>query len=209
MPPRRADGHGHIGDVQLAWMESELRASAAAGEQVILIMHQLLVPPLRADGTLPPNVDWRQDFVDNRLDVLRALRPHSHVRLSLHGHVHANTLASQGGVVFVTVASAAEFPMEWREVIVLPCELRLRPRALPLPPALVERSRLRETRGVNDVKRGLNAIGGGYEGATFDAVLPACPRTAARRLASAAAEDEGDEGDAPGAEAWEYDAAER
>ena len=84
-----------------------------------------------------------------------------------------------------------------------------RPRALPLPPALVERSRARETRGVNDVKRGLNAIGGGYEGATFDAVLPACPRAAARRLASAAAEEEGDEGDAPGAEAWEYDAAER
>ena len=78
-----------------------------------------------------------------------------------------------------------------------------------LAPALVERSRLRETRGVNDVKRGLNAIGGGYEGATFDAVLPACPRAAARRLASAAAEEEGDEGDAPGAEAWEYDAAER
>ena len=111
MLTRCADGHGHIGDAQLAWMESELRASAAAGEQVLLIMHQLLVPPLRADGTLPPNVDWRQDFVDNRLDVLRALRPHSHVRLSLHGHVHANTLASQGGVVFVTVASAAEFPI--------------------------------------------------------------------------------------------------
>ena len=73
MLTRCADGHGHIGDAQLAWMESELRASAAAGEQVLLIMHQLLVPPLRADGTLPPNVDWRQDFVDNRLDVLRAL----------------------------------------------------------------------------------------------------------------------------------------
>ena len=48
------------------------------------------------------------------------------MRLSLHGHVHANTLATQHGIAFASGASAGEFPMQWREVHVLPCEVRLR-----------------------------------------------------------------------------------
>ena len=40
------DGHGHIGEAQLAWLASQLEQSAAASEQVILVMHQLLVSPV-------------------------------------------------------------------------------------------------------------------------------------------------------------------
>ena len=66
-----------------------------------------------------------QDFIDNREEVLALLARYDHVRLSLHGHVHANSIATRGGVVFVTTASAAEYPMHWREVSVYECEERL------------------------------------------------------------------------------------
>jgi hypothetical protein len=94
-----------------------------------------------------------QDFIDNRHEVLRLLRQHPHVRLALHGHVHANTLATQHGIAFASGASAGEFPMQWREVHVLPCEVRLRAHELGLP-QLLDKSRRRETRGVNEGKAG-------------------------------------------------------
>ena len=82
------------------------------------------------------------------LQVLRLLKKHPHVRLSLHAHVHANTLTVRHGVVFASSASAAEFPMQWREVHVLPCEVRLRARSLGLP-LLLDKSARRESRGGN------------------------------------------------------------
>jgi len=150
---RDTDGHGHIGQTQLQWLQAQLRDSAEAAEQVVLVMHQLLAEPLGGDGALPRFLDRRQDFVDNRLEVLRVLKQHSHVRLSLHGHVHANTLTVQHGIVFASSASVGEFPMQWREVHVLPCEIRLRARPLGMP-ALLQKSARRETRGVNDGKEG-------------------------------------------------------
>ena len=95
-----------------------------------------------------------QDFIDNREEVLALLARYDHVRLSLHGHVHANSIATRGGVVFVTTASAAEYPMHWREVRVRPCEVELRTHALDLPEVL-QKSRERDTRnGRNAAKLG-------------------------------------------------------
>lgn len=148
-----SDGHGHVGQTQLQWLQAQLRDAAEAAEQVLLVMHQLLVEPLGGDGALPRFLDRRQDFVDNRLEVLAVLEQHGNVRLSLHGHVHANSLTVQHGIVFASSASIGEFPMQWREVHVLPCEIRLRARPLGMP-ALLEKSARRETRGVNDGKEG-------------------------------------------------------
>ena len=94
-----------------------------------------------------------QDFIDNREEVLALLARYDHVRLSLHGHVHANTLTTRHGIAFVTNAAAGEYPMQWREVHVLPCEVRLRAHELGLP-QLLDKSRRRETRGVNEGKAG-------------------------------------------------------
>ena len=86
------DGHGHIGEAQLAWLAAQLDESAAASEQVVLVMHQLLVSPVEEgpegedDAPLPGWLDWRGDFIDNREEVLALLRRHSHVRRSLHAH---------------------------------------------------------------------------------------------------------------------------
>ena len=132
------------------------------------------------------------DLVENAHEVLAVLRRHApRVRLSLHGHVHANSLTTrvrvlvsiprpldsstallptplahpevagaryppQGGVPFVTTSAASEFPMMWREVIVRRCELELRTHALELP-ELLGKSARRDTRGVNDAKRGGDA----------------------------------------------------
>ena len=212
------DGHGHIGEAQLAWLAVQLEQSAAASEQVILVMHQLLVAPVdgsaqeeggeqgdegyreegsyredgsywdhiyparararrmraqedggaqegggeqeeegeqeEGEGALPSWLGWRGDFIDNRVEVLGLLARHSHVRLSFHGHVHANTLTTRHGVAFVTSAAASEYPMQWREVSVRPCELQIHARSIDAP-ALREKSRLRDTRaGRNEIKVG-------------------------------------------------------
>ena len=212
------DGHGHIGEAQLAWLAVQLEQSAAASEQVILVMHQLLVAPVdgsaqeeggeqgdesdredegyredgsywdhiyparararrrraqedggaqegggeqeeegeqeEGEGALPSWLGWRGDFIDNRVEVLGLLARHSHVRLSFHGHVHANTLTTRHGVAFVTSAAASEYPMQWREVSVRPCELQIHARSIDAP-ALREKSRLRDTRGGrNEIKAG-------------------------------------------------------
>ena len=76
------------------------------------------------------------------------------MRLSLHGHVHANTLTTRHGIAFVTNAAAGEYPMQWREVAVSPCELQIRTRSLQAP-ALLEKSRQRDTRpNRNEIKAG-------------------------------------------------------
>lgn len=144
-----SDGRGHIGATQLGWLRAQLDASAAARQSVILVMHQLLVQP-PGDGWVDPT----QDFIDNREEVLALLARYDHVRLSLHGHVHANSIATRGGVVFVTTASAAEYPMHWREVSVYECEVRLTTHAVDAPLQRV-RSRDADPRlGRNDIKLG-------------------------------------------------------
>ena len=131
-------------------MGAQLTAAAEAGENVALISHQLLVEPITpgAAGTLPAFLNLQQDFVDNRHEVLRLLKKHPHVRLSLHAYAHANTLTMRHGIVFVSSASASEYPMQWREVQMLPCEVRLRTRPLHLP-LLLDKSARRESRGAN------------------------------------------------------------
>ncbi|KAL1523866.1 hypothetical protein AB1Y20_018785 [Prymnesium parvum] len=139
------NGHGHIGEAQLAWLDKELQSSAARQEQVILVMHQLLVEPVNAVGA---TVDWiiaAEDLVDNRDQVLEVLSRYHHIVLSLHGHVHANSLATRHGIAFISTASAGEYPMHWREIQVRACEIELRTRALNLP-ALLEKSRGRDNR---------------------------------------------------------------
>ena len=111
--------------------------------------------PGRVPGAAPqPSLLGSQDFIDNRLEVLKLLARYEHVRLSLHGHVHANSLTTQHGIVFVSTAAAGEFPMQWREVALHECEIRLATHTLRLP-SLREKSRARETReGLNDLKLG-------------------------------------------------------
>ena len=142
------DGHGHIGATQLAWLDSELKAAAAAHQQVALLMHQLLVEPVDeyGGGGAPEWLDRRGDLVDNAAEVLALIARHPHVRLSFHGHVHANTLTVRGPTAFVSLASAGEWPMQWREARLFGCEAELRTHQLAMP-ALLERSRLRDTRG--------------------------------------------------------------
>lgn len=90
------------------------------------------------------------------LQVLAILRRFAHVRLSLHGHVHANSLTARAGIAFVSTASADEYPMQWREVIVRQCEIELRMHSLVLPGLLDESARREAGRGAgrNEAKRG-------------------------------------------------------
>ena len=93
--------------------------------------------------------------------VLALLRRFSHVRLSFHGHVHANSVTVRAGVAFVTTASVDEYPMTWREVLVRRCEVELRTHTLQLA-HLIEKSAQREAgRGDPDsrnaAKRGAQA----------------------------------------------------
>jgi 3',5'-cyclic AMP phosphodiesterase CpdA len=166
---RDSDGHGRIGAAQLEWLRGELEDAALTSEQVILVMHQLLVDPSSGQptsgsamdghpsGAPPPAGSWvegMQDFVSNRAEVLSLLFKFNHVRLSLHGHVHANSVVTRHGVRFVTTASAIEFPMHWREVEVHQCELRLTTHAVNVPRQR-DRSRQADRReGRNDLKLG-------------------------------------------------------
>ena len=76
------------------------------------------------------------------------------MRLSLHAHVHANSLTTQNGVPFISTAAAGEYPMQWREVSVYPCEVRIATHDIEAA-ALRDRSSQRDTRdGRNDIKLG-------------------------------------------------------
>ena len=111
------DGHGQIGEVQLRWLDEQLGTAAAAREHVVLAMHQLLVDPsehaaqlwssARRKGSSNGGDSWlgpvaapswigEGDLIrpSDREAVLHLLRRHAGVvKLSLHGHIHANTLA--------------------------------------------------------------------------------------------------------------------
>ena len=171
------DGHGHIGSAQLRWLEGELQAASHVRQYVVLMMHQLLVDPTEprfpsksqrkgsraawADGGMLEPVagpDWiaTGDMIDNRQEVLELLARHPGVvKLSLHGHVHANTLAHASGVTFATLSSTSEYPMQWHELQLDECEARLLQRPLALP----DERRLSENRdtrlGRNRIKLGL------------------------------------------------------
>ena len=95
--------------------------------------------------------------------VLNLLSRYPHVRLSLHGHVHANSLTTHGGIAFVTTSSASEYPMQWREVIVRECEIEMRTRALPVPSDTLAMSRRRETGRGDPDERNRAKVGGALE----------------------------------------------
>ena len=59
------------------------------------------------------------------------------VALSLHGHVHANTLTWWHGIPFVTLASTTEYPLQWHELRLWPCVAKptAAAAAVPLPPS--------------------------------------------------------------------------
>ena len=178
------DGHGHIGRVQLSWLEAELQSAERQRQHVILCMHQLLIDPSGADTAeerrtryalrskrransiaLDPTADmhgggpsWigEGDMIDNRASVLEVLsRYASVVRLSLHGHVHANTRALWRGIEFISLASTTEYPMEWFELRLSDCTAHLLPRPVEGVDEWRDESLQRETRPRrNDIKRG-------------------------------------------------------
>ncbi len=49
------------------------RPPANLGEQVILVMHQLLLEPTDAEGTVAEWIVPAEDLIDNRADVLEVL----------------------------------------------------------------------------------------------------------------------------------------
>ncbi len=57
----------------------------------------------------------RSHGVIRRWQVVELLSRYPHVRLCLHGHVHGHSLTTRGGIVYVSTASASEYPLAWRE----------------------------------------------------------------------------------------------
>ena len=169
-----ADGHGAIGAAQLAWLEGSLQSAERQRVSVVLCMHQLLIDPSTAaevddderrrrrgkssagvgSSWLHPVADegpsWiaQGDMVRNRAEVLHVLARYSRVvRLSLHGHVHANTVTRWRGIPFVTLSSTTEWPMQWHSLQLEPCgAYTLHQHDLKLPAAVREESRARDTR---------------------------------------------------------------
>ena len=47
--------------------------------------------------------------------MVELLSRYPHVRLCLHGHVHGHSLTTHDGIVYVSTASASEYPLAWRE----------------------------------------------------------------------------------------------
>ena len=181
-----ADGHGAIGAAQLAWLEESLQAAERQRLSVVLCMHQLLVDPSsaaemddeerrrrRGKGSIGSGVggsawlhpvansapSWiaEGDMVKNRAEVLRVLGRYSRVvRLSLHGHVHANTVTRWRGIPFVTLSSTTEWPLQWHSLQLEACgAFTLQQHDLNLADAVREESRARDTRpGRNRIKLG-------------------------------------------------------
>mmetsp|Transcript_10762 Transcript_10762/g.27661 ORF Transcript_10762/g.27661 Transcript_10762/m.27661 type:complete len:263 (-) Transcript_10762:268-1056(-) len=160
-----SNGHGAIGSAQLVWLHGQLESSAARNEQVILIAHQLLVLPRDSSGRTASWVQLPDDMVSNAGQVLSLLRRYPHVRLSLHGHVHANSLTTHQGIAFASLASASEYPMQWHEIIVRACEVELRAHVLGLPREVLDRSRHRENGRGDAAKRNRAKMGEPIENA--------------------------------------------
>jgi manganese-dependent ADP-ribose/CDP-alcohol diphosphatase len=82
---------GGVGDAQLAWLEAELAAAAAAGDRVIVAVHQ----PLHPDTCPPVCLLWNYDAV---MAVLSRHGP-SVVAATLAGHAHRDGAAvCDGGI---------------------------------------------------------------------------------------------------------------
>ena len=209
------DGHGSIGAEQLAWLDTQLQAAHAAGVNVVLLSHQLLVDPTAPDdderrrerkrrlsdggrggdlswlgpgepsGSSGPSWIGEGDMVRNRAEVLRVVaRYPGTIRLALAGHVHANTLVRWHGIPFVSLASTSEWPMQWHELLLGPCTLRLLQHDLRLPPATRLESMRRDSRpNRNRIKLGLARR---PHGATPDVMMASTVETEADALAPTA-----------------------
>ena len=143
------DGHGHIGATQLAWLDSELKAAAAAHQQVALLMHQLLVEPVDeyGGGGAPEWLDRPRRPRRQRRRGARAHRaPPARAAVLPRARAREHADGARPHCAFVSLASAGEWPMQWREARLFGCEAELRTHQLAMP-ALLERSRLRDTRG--------------------------------------------------------------
>ena len=84
--------------------------------------HQLLVKP-RQNWPCAGWLMLPDDMIENAEGL--PFPGYSARKLALHGHVHANSLTVRNGIAFVSTASATEYPMQWREVIVRPCDIEL------------------------------------------------------------------------------------
>jgi len=96
---------GGLGAPQLAWLRQQLRASAAAGERVIIASHVPLHPGAQSSQCAGMCVAWDYQAA---LDVLSETR--GTVAACFAGHDHAGGYAQEGGVHFVTLQGVIETP---------------------------------------------------------------------------------------------------
>ncbi len=93
--PSAKTWNGAVGSTQLAWLDAECRAAAAARERVILFAHHPVFPE-------NPHNAW------NAPEVLALIDRHRHVVAWLNGHNHAGAFAVRDGVPFLTLRGMVE-----------------------------------------------------------------------------------------------------
>lgn len=120
--------HGHIGETQLAWFNSELEAAADANQEVVIFAHQLLFPPEEFDGL--------GARIDNPEAVLEILDQFDHVLAAFHGHLHINRVIDRRGVLYAITSAVICYPMMWRQVFVEAEHIHVKSCQLNLPDIL-------------------------------------------------------------------------
>ena len=83
------------GDEQIAWLEGELRAAAAAGEKVLLFGHHPIIPD---DG----------HSVWNAARLHELFRDHSCAKVYINGHNHAGGYTEREGIHYLTLDGMIE-----------------------------------------------------------------------------------------------------
>jgi len=98
--PQMSPWNGGVGAGQLAWLQDELVAAAAAGDRVVVAGHHQAGPGAAARRS---HAAWNHDAIYAALE-------NSPARLYLAGHDHEGGYAAAGGVHWLTLEAICEAP---------------------------------------------------------------------------------------------------
>jgi 3',5'-cyclic AMP phosphodiesterase CpdA len=104
------DWAGVIEPSQLDWLRGEL---AAHPDDLVLVAIHHPIHPLGPHNRQP----WWENFiVQNGQAVERLLDEHSHVKMVISGHHHANQIAQRNGRIHLSTAALTGYPCVYRTV---------------------------------------------------------------------------------------------
>lgn len=136
--------HGHLGEEQLGWLQTELEQAKAENQEVLIFAHQLLHPTEEFS-----ELGW---MIDNSEQVCEIIDRCDHILATFHGHLHLNRIlepdpATDNRRLTIISSGIICYPMMWRKIYVDQDQIRVVSSQLQLPELLAISSAAHDKRG--------------------------------------------------------------